>query len=62
MERDKNTRKHLTQESKDVNPFPADDHKDAINRQDSIKIKIKDPQKKYRLGTVSIITGGLKHA
>ena len=28
--------KHHTQESQEVNPFQADDHKTAISRQDSI--------------------------
>ena len=32
---DKNTRKHHTQESQEVCPFPAGDHKTAINRIDS---------------------------
>ena len=36
QESDKNTRKHHTQESKEVSPFPTDDHKAATNRQDSI--------------------------
>ena len=35
-ESDKNTRKHHTQESKEVNLFPAGDHKAARNRQDSM--------------------------
>ena len=48
-----------TNESQEVSPFPAGDHKAHINRraqnitntrQDK---NIKDPQKKYRLGTVS---------
>ena len=33
-ENDKNTRKHHIQESQEVNPFPAGDHKAARNRQD----------------------------
>ena len=33
-ESDKNTRKHHTQESQEVSPFPAGDHKAARNRQD----------------------------
>ena len=32
----KNTRKHHTQESQEVSPFPAGDHKAARNRQDII--------------------------
>ena len=35
-ESDKNTRKHLIQESQEVSPFPAGDHKAATNRQDSM--------------------------
>ena len=34
-ESDKNTRKHHIQESQEVSPFPAGDHKTAMNRQDS---------------------------
>ena len=57
---DQDTRKHDTQESKEVSPFPAGDHKAARNRQDSIiktnmicNLQKKDPQKTLRLGTVS---------
>ena len=32
-ENNKNTRKHHTQESQEVSPFPAGDHKTARNRQ-----------------------------
>ena len=39
-ESDKNTRKHNTQESKEVSPFQAGDHKAARNRQGSIITKI----------------------
>ena len=35
-ENDKNTRKHCTQESQEVSPFPAGDHKTARKRQDSM--------------------------
>ena len=66
-ESDKNTRKHHTQKSLDVSPFPAGDHKAARNRQDSMTKantkhnNKKDPQKKHRLGTVSKkVSGGLK--
>ena len=59
-ERDKNTRKHNTQESQEVNHFTAGDNVAARNRQDS-KTKIKMthiitkyiPQKKHRHWTVS---------
>ena len=50
-----------TNESQEVSPFPAGDHKAHINRRaqniaNTRKNKnIKDPQKKYRLGTVSKI-------
>ena len=36
-ESDNNTRKHNTQESQEISPFPAGDHKAAMNRQDSMK-------------------------
>ena len=48
-------------ESQEVSPFPAGDHKAHINRRILMHRKhktekiIKDPQKKYRLGTVSKI-------
>ena len=50
-----------TNESQEVSPLPAGDHKAHINRRaqniaNTIQNKnIKDPQKKYRLGTVSKI-------
>ena len=46
-----------TNESQEVSPFPAGDHKAYINRraQRRQNKNIKDPQKKYRLGTVSKI-------
>ena len=48
-----------TNESQEVSPFPAGDHKAHINRRSQRQSKhkteknIKDPQNKYRLGTVS---------
>ena len=42
-----NSRLDTTDESQEVSPFPAGDHKAHIN--------IKDPQKKSRLGTISKI-------
>ena len=48
-----------TNESQEVSSFPSGDHKARINRRIHIHNKhktkktIKDPQKKYRLGTVS---------
>ena len=57
-ESDKNTIKHHIQESQEVGPFPAEDHKAAMNRQEN-KTNTKninnknDPQKKHCLGTVS---------
>ena len=50
-----------TNESKEVTPIPAGDHKAHINRRVQRHSKhktekhIKDPHKKYRLGTVSEI-------
>ena len=51
-----------TNESQEVSPFPAGDHKAHINRRSqrhskhkTEKKNIKDPQKKYRFGTVSKI-------
>ena len=51
----------ITNESQEASPFPAGDHKAHINRrsqshsQRKTETSIKDPQKKYRLGTVSKI-------
>ena len=48
-----------TNVSQEVSPFPAGDHKSHINRRDKDiantrqNKNINDPQKKYRLGTVS---------
>ena len=43
--------------SQEVSPFPAGDHKAAMNRRESMRNtrhkNANDPQKKYRLGTVS---------
>ena len=48
-----------TNESQEVSSFPAGDHKAHINRRaqrhSKHKAEKKDPQKKYRLGTVSKI-------
>ena len=50
-----------TNESQEVSPFPAGDHKAHTNRhlqrhsKHKTEKNIKDPQKKYRLGTVSKI-------
>ena len=44
--------KHNTQESQEASPFPAGDHKAAMNRQESMT-NINDTQKKHRLGTLS---------
>ena len=50
-----------TSESQEVSPFPAGDHKAHINRRAQRHSKhkteknLKDPQKKYRHGTVSKI-------
>ena len=53
---------NITNKSQDVCPFPASGHKAAMNRHESMRNtrhkNTKDPQKKYRLGTVS--KGGLK--
>ena len=56
-----NSQLDTTNESQEVSPFPAGDHKAHINRRvqrhsrHKIEKNIKDPQKKYRLGTVSKI-------
>ena len=53
-----NSQLDTTNESQEVSPFPAGDHKAYINRRaqrHSKQKNIKDPQKKYRLGTVSKI-------
>ena len=59
-------KKHHIQESQEVSPFPAGDHKAARNRQNSMTNtnpnNKKDPQKKHHPGMVSKKnTGGLKH-
>ena len=50
----------FTNESQEVSPFPAGDHKASINRrvrrkawQKQVRNNINAPQKKHRLGTVS---------
>ena len=57
-----NSQFYTTKESQEVSPFPAGDHMAHINRRsqrhnkhETEKKHIKDPQKKYRLGTVSKI-------
>ena len=55
-----NSQLDTTNESQNVSPFPAGDHKAHINRRAQMQRKhktesIKDPQKKYRLGMVSKI-------
>ena len=48
---------NLTNKSWEVSPFPAGDHKAAMNRRESMRNtrhkNTNDPQKKYRLETVS---------
>ena len=62
-----NSQLYTTNESHEHSPFPASDHKAQINRRTQkhnkhkAKKTLKDPHKKYRLGTVSnYFTGGLK--
>ena len=62
-----NSQLDTTNESQEVSPFPAGDYKAHINRRAQKHSKhkteknIKDPQKKYRIGTVSkIFTEGLR--
>ena len=56
-----NSQYDTTNESQEVSPFPAGDRKAHINRcaqrrsKHKTEQKTKDPQKKYRLGTVSKI-------
>ena len=54
-----NSQLDTTNESQEVSPFPAGDHKAHINRHSQRQSKdrknIKDPPKKYCLGTVSKI-------
>ena len=56
-----NSQLDTTNESQEVSPFQAGDHKAHLNRRaqrhskHKTKKPIKDPQKKYRLGTVSKI-------
>ena len=48
---------NIINKSQEVSPFPAGDHKATMNRRESIETQdtknTNDPQKKYRLGTVS---------
>ena len=50
---------NIKNERQEVSPFPAGDHKAAMNRRKSMTKQdinnTNDPQKKYRLGTVSKI-------
>ena len=52
-----NSQPDTTNESQEVSPFPAGDHKAHLNRcsqrhsKHKTEKNIKDPQKKYRLGT-----------
>ena len=51
-------KKNITNKSQEVSPFPAGDHKAAMNRRESMRSTIfhldtNDPPKKYGLGTVS---------
>ena len=53
-----NSQLNTTNESQEVSPFPASDHKAHINRRTQRHSthkteQKKDPQKKYRLGTAS---------
>ena len=54
-----NSQLYTTNENQEFSPFPAGDHKVQINRRAQRHNKhktektIKNPQKKYRLGTVS---------
>ena len=60
-ESDKHATKRHTQESQEVSPFLAGDHKAAKHRQDSVaktNTNKEDPQYKYRLGTVSKLLEG----
>ena len=56
-----NSQLDTTNESQEVSPFPTGDHKAQINRciqrhnKHKTEKNINDPQKKYRLGTVSKI-------
>ena len=54
-----NSQLDTTNESQEVSPFPAGDHK--AHSKHKTEQNIKDPQKKYHLGTVTkYFTGGLK--
>ena len=50
---------NITNKSQETSPFPAGDHKAAMNRRESMRNtrhkNTNDPQKKCRLGTVSKI-------
>ena len=62
-----NSQLDTTNESQEVSPFPVGDHKAHINRRvgkiaNTRKKNIKDPQKKYHLGTVCKIFYQRAHA
>ena len=65
---DKNTRKHRIQKGQEVSPFPAGNHKAAMNRHDRMtdtkQNNKKDLQKKHLLGMVNknIPTGIMQYA
>ena len=65
---DKNTRKHRIQKGQEVSPFPAGNHKAAMNRHDRTtdtkQNNKKDLQKKHLLGMVNknIPTGIMQYA
>ena len=53
----KHTRKHHSQESREVSPYPAADHKGCKEHQDSItKANVKQITQKHFPGMVSKIT------
>ena len=59
-ESDKNTIKHHIQESQEVSPFPAGDHKAAMNRQENIT-NTKHKQQKWSTKEAPPWNGQLKY-
>ena len=59
MEKQKKPQLNITNKSQEVSPFPAGDHKAAMNRRKSMKTQdinnTNGQKKKYRLGMVSKI-------
>ena len=54
MGKSQNTRKNHIQESQEVSPFPAGDHKAAMNRQESIKNTKQKHRRRFHLAVTHL--------